>query len=118
MVRPKRNSTTLERASRRLESLQSIDPQLDLGGSLTLQNFATAINHLAIKLSAYNTTLSTVDKMADDIKQSEAIVKAMAEKMLMGVGSHYGRSSQEYEMAGGSRRRRQSTTESSTAAAS
>ncbi|MGA7933558.1 MAG: hypothetical protein WCA35_08425, partial [Kovacikia sp.] len=36
----------------------------------------------------------------------------MAEKMLLGVGSRYGKSSQEYAMAGGSRRKskRRSTT--------
>ena len=34
MARPKRNSAALERAERRLESLQSLDHTLDLGSGL------------------------------------------------------------------------------------
>ena len=109
MARPKRNSATLERAERRLESLQSIDHTLDLGGGLTVANFAAQINDLAAKLALYNTTLSTIDKLADDIKTSEKAVSAMAERMLLGVGSRYGKASQEYEMAGGARRKRRSS---------
>lgn len=105
MARPKRNSSALERAERRLESLQSIDPHLNLGNGLTVEHFSTLIDELATKLAAYNRALSAIDKMADDVKLSEQTVKVMAEKMLMGVGSCYGRTSQEYEMAGGSRRK-------------
>ena len=109
MARPKRNSAALERAERRLESLQSIDPTLDLVGRLTIANFSALINDLAAKLALYNTTLSSIDKLADDIKTSEKAVSAMAERMLLGVGSRYGKASQEYEMAGGARRKRRSS---------
>ena len=105
MARPKRNSAILERAERRLESLLSINSTLDLGGGLTATRFSALINDLSTKLAAYNTTLSTVDKLADDVKAAEKAVSAMAEQMLMGVGSRYGKASQEYEMAGGTRRR-------------
>jgi uncharacterized protein YoxC len=104
MARQKRNSATLAYATRRLESLQSIDPALDIGSGLTVANFSALVDDLSTKLATYNTTLSTVDKMADDVKEAERTLRAMAEQMLLGVGSRYGKTSQQYEMAGGRRR--------------
>ncbi|MHC5612986.1 MAG: hypothetical protein ACYTXA_18765 [Nostoc sp.] len=104
MARRKRNSNVLERAERRIESLQSISVQLDFGEGLTIQAYTMTINDLRSKLSAYNTALSTIDKLTDDVKNAEQVVIAMSEKMLLGVASRYGKSSQEYEMAGGARR--------------
>jgi len=111
MARRKRNSNVLERADRRIESLQSISVQLDFGvraasrrEGLTIQAYTMTINDLRSKLCAYNTALSTIDKLTDDVKNAEQVVIAMSEKMLLGVASRYGKSSQEYEMAGGARR--------------
>lgn len=105
MARRKRNSATLEKTERRIESLHSISETLDLGGGLTLAAHTNIINDLRTKLAAYNTALSTLDKLMDDVKEAERAAKEIAEKMLLGVGSRYGRNSQEYEMAGGSRRK-------------
>ncbi|MFN6531368.1 hypothetical protein [Nostoc sp. ChiSLP03a] len=104
MARRKRNSTALERADRRIESLQSINVKLDFGEGLTIQAYTTTINDLRSKLAAYNTALSTIDKLTDDVNNAEKVVIAMSEKMLLGVGSRYGKTSREYEMAGGARR--------------
>jgi hypothetical protein len=106
MARRKRNSDVLERADRRMESLRSISTELDFGNELTLRNYTSTINSLRSKLAAYNTALSSIDKLADDVSNAEQIVMAMSEKMLLGVGSRYGKTSQEYEMAGGSRRKK------------
>lgn len=105
MTRRKRNSALLERAERRFESIRSINPQLDLGGGLTLAAYATVLESLRSKLATYNTALSTLDRLADDVSVAEKIAVEMSEKMLLGIGSRYGKTSQEYEMAGGSRRR-------------
>ena len=112
MARRKRNSATLSRAERRMESLRSIDATLDFGNGLTLEAYARIIQDRRSKLAAYNTALSSIDKLADDVITVEQAVLEMSEKMLLGVGSRYGKTSQEYEMAGGSRRRtnRRSTT--------
>lgn len=104
MARRKRNSSILERANRRIESLQSISVELDFGQGLTIQAYNMTINDLRSKLAAYNTALSTIDKLTDDVKNAEQAVITMSEKMLLGVGSRYGKASQEYEMAGGARR--------------
>lgn len=105
MARAKRNSSDLEKAKRRLESLQSIKKDLNFGGELTNNKFEAILDDLEAKLAAYNTRLSELDKMGDDIKMGEKAARAMAESMLMAVGSHYGKTSQEYEMAGGRRRK-------------
>jgi hypothetical protein len=104
MARRKRNSSVLERADRRIESLQSISVQLDFGQGLTIQAYTVTINDLRSKLAAYNTALSTIDKLTDDVNNAEKAVIAMSEKMLLAVGSRYGKTSPEYEMAGGARR--------------
>jgi hypothetical protein len=104
MARRKRNSSVLERADRRIESLQSISVELDFGEGVNIQAYNVIINDLRSKLAAYNTALSTIDKLTDDVKNAEQDVIAMSEKMLLGVGSRYGKTSQEYEMAGGARR--------------
>jgi len=105
MARRKRNSNILEQADRRIESLQSISVELDFGEGLTMKAYMITINNLRSNLAAYNTALSTIDKLTDDVNNAEQIVIAMSEKMLLGVGSRYGKTSQEYEMAGGVRRR-------------
>jgi uncharacterized protein YoxC len=105
MARRKRNSSTLSHAERRIESLQSISATLDFGNGLTLAAYASTINDLRSKLAIYNTALSAIDKLADDVNTVEQAVLEMSEKMLLGVGSRYGKISREYEMAGGSRRK-------------
>lgn len=95
MARRKRNSATLEQSERRMESLQSISETLDLGSGLTLAVYTDIIGDLRTKLAAYNTALSIPDKLMDDVTEAERAAKEMLEKMLLGVGSQYGRNSQE-----------------------
>lgn len=105
MARRKRNSTTLERAERRIESLQSLNTNLDFGAGNTLEAYNATINELRSKLAVYNIALSSIDKLTDDVNNAEKRVQEMSEKMLLGVASQYGKTSQEYGMAGGSRRK-------------
>jgi hypothetical protein len=111
MARRKRNSSALERAERRIESLRSLDSRIDFGNGLTLDAYAASINDLRSKLAAYNTALSNIDKLKDDVSVAERVVTEISEKMLLGVGSRYGKTSQEYEMAGGSRRQSRRSTD-------
>ncbi|GET38899.1 hypothetical protein [Microseira wollei] len=101
MARRKRTSQVLEKAVRRLASISSIDPNLDLGNSLTLAEFSTLIETMQTKENAYNTALSTLDKLYREMLQTERELADMAEHMLLGVATRYGKSSVEYGMAGG-----------------
>jgi hypothetical protein len=117
MTRRKKVSRVLEKAQLREASLRSISSQLDLGNGLTLDTYSKRLQNLQSQLSNYNTTLSLLDKLSDDVAIAEQEVRDLSEKMLMGVGIKYGKSSQEYGMAGGvpkNKRRRSMSQPSST----
>jgi len=101
MARRKRSSKVLEKASRRIASLRSISPNLNLGNGLTVETYTELITDLNDKLSTYNTVLSTVDKIYNDMLTAEQKLGDYSEHMLLGVATKFGKNSDEYEMAGG-----------------
>ena len=101
MARRKRTSQMLEKAVRRAAGINSIDPNLDLGNGLTLPAFSTLIETMRTKENAYNSALSNLDKLYREMLQTERELGDMAEHMLLGVATRYGKSSVEYGMAGG-----------------
>uniref|UniRef100_A0A832H5R0 Uncharacterized protein n=1 Tax=Oscillatoriales cyanobacterium SpSt-402 TaxID=2282168 RepID=A0A832H5R0_9CYAN len=101
MARRKRTSPVLEKADRRMAGMTSIDPNLDLGNGLTLSSFSTLIETMRIRENAYNTALSNLDKLYREMLETERELSDMAEHMLLGVATKYGKSSVEYGMAGG-----------------
>jgi hypothetical protein len=105
MPRQKRRSRALEKATVRLDGLQSINPNLDVGGGFSTNGYLQVINKLRTDLSAYNSALATVDSLQNSIDDTEKTLSDYTERMLMGVALHYGKDSNEYEMAGGVRKR-------------
>jgi hypothetical protein len=101
VARRKRTSLVLEKAVRRAASINSIDPSLDLGNGLTLPAFSTLIETMRTKENAYNSALSSLDKLYREMLETEGELADMTEHMLMAVGTRYGKSSVEYGMAGG-----------------
>jgi hypothetical protein len=101
MARLKRSSQVLEKAVRRAASMNSIDPNLDVGNGLTLPAFSTLIEKMRTRENAYNTALSNLDKLYREMLETERELGDMAEHILMGVATRYGKSSIEYGMAGG-----------------
>lgn len=101
MARRKRTSQMLEKAVRRAAGINSIDPKLDLGNGLTVSAFSTLIETMRTKENAYNTALSNLDKLYREMLEIERELADMAEHMLLGVATRYGKSSVEYGMAGG-----------------
>ncbi len=104
MARRKRGSRVLERAQRRLDGIQSIDAKLDVGAGFTTQGYLGTIDTLRSKISAYNTALSTVDALHNQVTETEQLLAEYSERMLLGVAARYGKDSHEYEMAGGVRK--------------
>lgn len=101
MARKKRSSQVLKKAIRRAASMGSIDSNLNLGNDLTLFSFLALINTLQTKENAYNSALSNLDKLYQEMLDTERQLGDMAEHMLMAVATRYGKSSVEYGMAGG-----------------
>lgn len=104
MSRLKRSSVSLEKAERRAAAMQAISNSLDLGNGLTLPAYTTAIDALRRHLMDYNSLLSSLDKSYSELVEMERQIADLSEHMLMGVATKYGKSSTEYEMAGGVRK--------------
>jgi hypothetical protein len=101
MSRKKRTSQALEKATRRVASLRSIDTHLDLGNDLTLDAYFTLIETMRAQENDYNTALSKLDQLYSEMLTTETKLSDMSEHMLLGVATKYGKSSVEYGMAGG-----------------
>lgn len=101
MARRKRSSKVLEKADRRIASLRSISPDLNLGNGLTVDVYTNLITDMRDRLAAYNTVLSTVDKTYNDMLLIEQKLGDYSELLLLGVATKFGKNSDEYEMAGG-----------------
>jgi hypothetical protein len=104
MVQRKRNSNSLNKAERRIEGMQMINPQLDFGNGLSIANYNNKILDIRNKLAAYNQARAMMEKTQNALAQAEQELNTFSEKMLLSVASHYGKSSDEYSMAGGTRR--------------
>ncbi|MDZ8240650.1 MAG: hypothetical protein RMZ69_26440 [Nostoc sp. ChiQUE01a] len=101
MARRKRTSLILEKAVRRAVGIDSIAPNLDLGNGLTSPAFSSLIEKMRTRENAYNSALSSLDKLYREMLETENQLGDMTEHMLMAVATRYGKSSVEYGMAGG-----------------
>jgi hypothetical protein len=54
MAQRRRNSSALTKAERRIEGLQTINPDLDFGNGLSVATYNTMVSELREKLAAYN----------------------------------------------------------------
>ena len=103
MGRKKRNSKVLEQAHQRLNGMKSVDPNLDLGGGLTVGAFETAVNSLRVRLDSYNQKLSDVDEELLKLEGEEETLNDTCGRVLAGTGARFGKNSAEYEAVGGVR---------------
>ncbi|WP_414755518.1 hypothetical protein [Anabaena sp. CCY 9910] len=101
MARRKRSSQALQKAVRRAASVNSIDPNLDLGNGLSLSAFLNLIETMRNRENTYNSALSNLDKLYREMLETERQLADMTEHILLGVATRYGKSSVEYGMAGG-----------------
>ncbi|MEH1869309.1 MAG: hypothetical protein V7K69_30540 [Nostoc sp.] len=104
MAQRKRNSMSLTKAERRIEGMQTINPQLDFSNGFSIATYNTKVIELREKLAAYNQAQTIVDKTHNALIEAERELNTYSEQMLLNVASRYGKNSDEYEMAGGTRR--------------
>ncbi|MDF5738653.1 MULTISPECIES: hypothetical protein [unclassified Nostoc] len=104
MVQRKRNSTALTKAERRIEGLQTINPELDFGNGLSIVTYNSIVSELREKLASYNQARTIVDKTQNTLLDAERALNSYSEQMLLSVASRYGKNSDEYGMAGGTRK--------------
>lgn len=99
----KRSSKVLETVQTRASNIASIDPNLNLGGDLTLAKFKERIENLRNRLDTYNQTLSLADQQANEVTAAEKECTEYNRRMLSGIEAVHGPDSSQYEMAGGTR---------------
>ena len=99
-----RKSPILETAQRRINGLKYLNPSLDLGNGLSLEQFAALADELDVKLTDYNATITSLDNQRSDVESLEERLRKLSERMLTTTASLYGRDSDEYEMVGGVKR--------------
>ncbi len=104
MARRKKVSNILTKSEVRLLGIKSIDAELDLGSGVSATVYENEIVSLRQQIADYNTLLTRADAASNQIIEAEKRLADLAERMLSGVAARYGRSSNEYEMAGGVRR--------------
>jgi len=96
----------LEKGRKRLAGIKSIDPALDLGNDITVDNYKKEVDKMEDNLAAYNTALSTVDDLYNVCIAQQDILKDWNERVLSGVATRFGKNSSQYEMAGGVKKKR------------
>lgn len=105
MAKTKKSPTAaMNLAAQRLAGTKSIEKSLDLGGGMTNAAYEAKIAAAQAALDEYNESLSVSDQKLNVFTALEKEVRDLNERMLGGVGSRYGKDSDEYEMAGGVRK--------------
>jgi hypothetical protein len=103
MARAKRSSTVLETARQRLAGLKSITPTPDFGLNLKLTDYEQEINGFSAKLDNYNSAVSALDQLQNELEADEQKLRDKNKRMLSAAEGQYGPDSSEYEQAGGTR---------------
>jgi hypothetical protein len=103
MAYRRKSSEIIADAQERAGNLRAIDPNLDLGNSLTPDAYDAKITEAQTSLDAYNGLLAQADAAGNDFRAVEKQLRDLSSQMLSGVKVKYGRDSNEYEMAGGTR---------------
>jgi hypothetical protein len=101
MPRAKRTSPIFAKATKRMASLRSISPTLELSEGVNLADYELEVQKLQTTIATYNTLLSSVDEAAGQITAQELIVRQYSERILLGVAFRYGKDSLQYMQAGG-----------------
>lgn len=101
MAFQKRQSAILKKASARLQGVQSLHANLDLGNGLTTQQLAALIELANTQLQDYHLALAEADRARIEFEETEASVSSTASRILSAIAAQYGKDSKEYELAGG-----------------
>ena len=103
MAYQRRTSQVLAAARERSTNLKAIDPNFNLSENLSVDNLDSLIARTQTSLDSYNSLLAQADAAGNNVLNDEKEVRELSARLLAGVGAHYGKDSNEYEMAGGTR---------------
>jgi hypothetical protein len=88
----------------RLEGLKMIDPRLDLGNGLSIENFNAKIDNVEKALNEYNGLITDIEARRSELRDLDRDLRDMRELFRLAVAAKYGKDSLEYVRAGGVRK--------------
>lgn len=91
-------------AAERVAGCKSIDPNLDLGNTMTVAGYEAKFGETQTALEEYNSILALADEKLNVFLAKERELRDWNERMLSGVKTKYGADSNEYEKAGGTKK--------------
>jgi hypothetical protein len=100
----KKNSEIILKAKRRSLSIGSISTTFKVSDDVTFDKYEQVIVEADKAQNDYNEQLRLADEKSNILDDSLSKLKDWNERMLEGVGSVYGKNSNEYEKAGGVRK--------------
>jgi hypothetical protein len=98
MLETKPNSKVLEQALLRAATFKTIDPKINFGEGMTLQEYANLTQATQSSLREYNAAVAVINQNAQAIQEMEKRLVDMGDRMVMGVACKHGIQSQEYQM--------------------
>jgi hypothetical protein len=81
-----------------------INATLDMGNGMSIKAYQASLQDAEAKIEAYNTAVANIRQIESDAIAAEKKLAEYSERMLCTVAGYYGRTSNEYEMAGGTKR--------------
>jgi hypothetical protein len=118
LMETKQSSKILDQALLRVANLETIDPQLNFGDGLTLQEFSILAQSVQNTLREYNAAVATANQTAQTLQEMEKRLVDVGDRIVMGMACKHGTRSPEYQMLSKIRRKskhRSRTVENKTA---
>lgn len=94
-----KKSATIVRAQLDLANLQAIDPNLDLGDDLSIDALEELIEETQEAIAQFNVASATIVTNRKLIREKEAAIADLSQRLRLGVGARYGKNSDEYKLA-------------------
>ncbi len=94
-----RKSALLERAHLDLANLQSIDPNLDLGNGLSIENLVQLLTATRQSLNEVNTAEMVITRNRILIQDQEKAIADLIDRLRAAISAKYGKKSAEYQAA-------------------
>ncbi len=92
------------KARMRISSVKTVSPTFQITTGLTITEYEEKLDLLTSSVDKYNGILGEADALSNNIDDMVKEVKDLNERLLLSVGSIYGKNSNEYEKAGGVRK--------------
>lgn len=94
-----RQSAIIAKAQLELANLKAINPSLDLGEGLSIAALAKLVKETQDAIAQFNTAMATMATQRQLIRDKEAEIADLSQRIRLGVGARYGQNSQEYRLA-------------------